>query len=146
MENSDDLISRRNSCLLHTNGVKIFYIRADFTQSTCFKRYKSSIHQISIFTYCCIGNEFIHVFPHSRNDTDMSFFRIKEEGSGNRVFIGFDIIKANLYTVNGRTLNLITILVKKTESKNSKILRVSSETFYNKCIILSFLFNGNVLP
>ena len=146
MENSDDLISRRNSCLLHTDGVKIFYIRADFTQSTCFKRYKSSIHQISIFTYCCIGNEFIHIFPHSRNDTDMSFFRIKEERSGYWVFIGFDIIKADLYAVNGRTLNLITVLVKKTESENPKILRVSSKALYNKRVILSSLFDGIIFP
>ena len=76
----------------------------------------------------------------------MSFFRIKEERSGNRVFIGFDIIKADLYTVNGRTLNLITVLVKKTESENPKILRVSSKALYNQRVILSSLFDGNILP
>ena len=74
----------------------------------------------------------------------MSFFRIKEERSGYWVFIGFDIIKADLYTVNGRTLNLITILIKKTESENPEILRVSGETFYDKCIILSSLLNRNI--
>ena len=74
----------------------------------------------------------------------MSFFRIKEERSGNRVFIGLDIIKADLYTVNGRTLNLITVLVKKTESENPKILRVSSKALYNQRVILSSLFDGNI--
>ena len=76
----------------------------------------------------------------------MGLFHIEEERPGNRIFAGGDGLKGRYLAFDGRTLDLVGVLIEEREAEDAEGLRIGLQFLDDQVVVFTGLDDRRRLP